>query len=237
MKKRDLEILKSLEKFKCLTRDQIAALHFSKNKLPHVSANNVLKRLRRDGYITANTDRSFQQYIYFMNPSPMKTDSQKIDHYLMINQGYIDMIKYSKVIDYQIEPNLENANFIPDVKCNWLYKEWFIEYQNSIYTIKQLYAKLEKYVDYYNKGYWKDERVLIIGKLNLKFNTDEYPFKVRQISCIDDLKEDIQALMEKRLQEYKVKVKETNKPMVAQPKVASDLYKSNAGKLKFIIPE
>lgn len=53
MKKRDLEILKLLEKFKCLTRDQIAFLHFSTNARPHISANNVLKRLRRDGYILA----------------------------------------------------------------------------------------------------------------------------------------------------------------------------------------
>ncbi|MED4229480.1 hypothetical protein [Neobacillus cucumis] len=49
MRKRDLEILNSLERYKCLTRDQIAALHFSDNAKPFSSAINVLKRLRRDG--------------------------------------------------------------------------------------------------------------------------------------------------------------------------------------------
>jgi DNA-binding PadR family transcriptional regulator len=94
MRKRDLEILSSLEKFKYMIRDQIAALHFFSYALPHISANNVLKRLRKDDNILANTDRSFQQYIYFINPTPMKTDSQKLDHYLMINQGCIDLRKY-----------------------------------------------------------------------------------------------------------------------------------------------
>ncbi|WP_349730088.1 replication-relaxation family protein [Peribacillus frigoritolerans] len=148
MKKRDLEILKSLEKFKCLTRDQIAALHFSTNARPHISANNELNRLRRDGYILANTDRSFQQYIYFINPSPMKIDSQKIDHYIMINQGFIDMSKYGIVNRYEIEPSIPNVGFIPDVSCNWLELDWYLEFQNSLYTAKQMNSKLDKYVDH-----------------------------------------------------------------------------------------
>ena len=199
MRKRDLEILSSLEKFKCLTRDQIAALHFSNNARPYISANPVLKRLRRDGYITANTDRSFQQYIYFNNPSPIKTDSQKIDHFLMINQGYIDMTKYGKVNEYEIESKLADAEFISDVRANWMECNWFIEFQNSLYTTKQFYDKLNKYVDYYNRGYWNNERVLIVGKINLKFDPSDYPFKIKQISCIDDLKPDIDQLREARL--------------------------------------
>ncbi|KYD04161.1 hypothetical protein B4102_3310 [Heyndrickxia sporothermodurans] len=191
MKKRDLDILNSLEKFKCLTRDQIAALHFSKNAYPHIAANNVLKRLRRDEYITANTDRSFQQYIYFLNPPQIKTDSQKIDHFLMIAQGYIDMMKFSPLNRYEIEPKIDYATFIPDVYCRWLDNDWFLEFQNSVYTVKQLYAKLDKYLDYYKKGYWENERVLIIGKVNMKFNPEDYPFKIKQIKSINELEDTI----------------------------------------------
>ncbi|MCM3456553.1 replication-relaxation family protein [Heyndrickxia oleronia] len=191
MKKRDLDILNSLEKFKCLTRDQIAALHFSKNAYPHIAANNVLKRLRRDEYITANTDRSFQQYIYFLNPSRMKTDSQKIDHFLMIAQGYIDMMKFSPLVRYEIEPKIDDATFIPDVHCRWLDNDWFLEFQNSLYTVKQLYTKLDKYKEYHDKGYWKNERVLIIGKINLKFDPNDYPFKIKQIKCFSELEHTI----------------------------------------------
>ncbi|WP_025726796.1 replication-relaxation family protein [Heyndrickxia ginsengihumi] len=191
MRKRDLEILASLEKFKCLERDQIAALHFQKNKRPHVIANGVLRRLRLSGYIQANTDRSFKQYVYFLNPSPMKIDSQKIDHYLMIAQGYIDLNKISPVSSYSIEPKINNAKFIPDVECEWRGKKWFLEFQNSFYTTNQLINKLDKYVDYYKKGHWNNERVIIIGKINRKFNVNDYPFKIRQIQNINELKNEL----------------------------------------------
>ena len=199
MKKRDLEIIQSLEKFKCLERDQIAALHFSKNANPVVTANRVLKRLRDTGYIKANTNRSFQQYIYFLNPSPMKKDSQKIDHYLMIAEGYIELNSMAKVSNYEIEPKIDNANFIPDVKCKWMGKEYFIEYQNSLYTTKQMYSKLDKYVEYFNQGYWKDERVLIVGKINMKFDINDYPFKVKQVKGVKELNGIVQKFKESKV--------------------------------------
>ncbi|MEH7548236.1 replication-relaxation family protein [Neobacillus vireti] len=205
MRKRDLEILNSLDKFKCLTRDQIAALHFSKNARPYTSANNVLKRLRRDEYITANTDRSFQQYIYFPNPSPIKTDSQKIDHHLLINQTIIDMLKHSTINEFQLETKLnEDAEFIPDIYVKgWLDSDWFIECQNSLNIIKQLYSKLDKYKLYYDKGYWNNEKVLIIGKVNLKFDPEDYPFKVKQIKSIQDLNETIKRYKEIKYTQFK----------------------------------
>ncbi|MGE8079235.1 replication-relaxation family protein [Peribacillus loiseleuriae] len=227
MRKRDLEILKSLEKFKVLSRDQIASLHFSNNARPHISANNVLKRLRRDGYILANCDRSFEQYIYFINPSPIKIDSQKIDHHLMINQGYIDMQKYGKVNTFEIESKLENADFRSDAMANWLGCNWFIEFQNSLYSIKQLYDKINKYVEYYNNCHWKDEKLLIVGKINMKFNPNDYPFKVKQIDCIDELKLDIQAMQEKRLMEFKGKVKGNNRTPVNGSNGVAMVLKSN----------
>jgi hypothetical protein len=235
MKSRDLAILNSLEKFKCLTRDQIAALHFSKNARPHITANQVLKRLRRDNYITANTDRSFQQYIYFSNPSPIKIDSQKINHHLLINQTIIEMLSYSSINEFHFETKQQDADFIPDIYVKgWLGKDWFIECQNSLYTVKQFYSKLDKYKDYYNKGYLNNERVLILGKINLKFDPEDYPFKIMQIKGINDLNEAIQRFKEVKFQEFKEKVREESKMTVSKPSEAREVIKSGNGKITII---
>lgn len=198
MKKRDLDILNSLEKFKCLSSSQIAALHFTNNANPKVSANRVLKRLRQSEHILANTDRSFQEYVYFLDPSPIKTDSQKIEHYLMIAQTVIDMQKYSLVNDFAIEKGLPETNIIPDIQVRgWMNNDWYIECQNSTYTVKQLYQKLDKYADYHRKGYWQNERVLIVGKVNLNIDHERYPFKIKQVKCVDDLNLLIQQIKER----------------------------------------
>lgn len=230
MKPRDLAILKSLERFKCLTRDQIATLHFSTNSQPYISANKVLKRLRRDDYILANTDRSFQQYIYFNNPSPIKIDSQKINHHLLINQTIIDMSRYSTINEFHLETKLQDSDLIPDIYIKeWLGKNWFIECQNSLYTVKQLYSKIDKYKEYYDKGYWNHERLIIIGKINLKFDPEDYPFKIKQYSAIHDLKDTILNFKEMKLQEFKEKVKEETKIIDT-----NGVIKSNGGTIKYI---
>ncbi|MEH7086497.1 replication-relaxation family protein [Neobacillus drentensis] len=235
MKPRDLEILKSLEKFKCLTRDQIAAIHFNKNARPHISANQVLKRLRRDNYITANTDRSFQQYIYFNNPSPIKLDSQKLDHYLLMNQTIIDMMQYSPITEFHFETSIPDADFIPDINVKgWLDNDWFIECQNSLYTTKQLYSKLDRYKSYFDKGYWNNEKVLIIGKVNLKFDTDDYPFKVKQVRGIEDLSDVIKRFKEVKLQEFKEKVRGGNNSTVSNNNEVSRVVKSGGKKINFV---
>ncbi|TYS46778.1 replication-relaxation family protein [Bacillus infantis] len=234
MKKRDLEILKSLEKFKVLSSGQIAELHFKENAYPQVTANRVLKRLRNSQYIIADTNRSFQQYLYYNNPAPIKINSQKTDHYLMIAQGFIDMQRYSDIKEYQIEPKIENADFIPDVKASWLDNEWYIEFQNSLYSTKQLYDKLSRYVTYYNKGLWKNERVLIVGKINMKFNPDDYPFKVKQVHCIDDLRDTIKTFKELQYSKFKGNVKQLVKtPVSVSNAVSEPVIKSQNGVIKF----
>lgn len=194
MKKRDKEIIEALERFKCLSRDQIAQLFFKHTKKPHTNANFVLKRLRRDGYITANADKSFHQYIYFPNPPEIKKNSQKVDHYLLIAQIYIDMMKYDKVKQYDIEPIVDD--FIPDAFARWKGSRWFVEAQNSLYTSKQLEQKLQKYVEWYKSEEWMYTQfvndmkpifphVLIVGKTNKKLDTSQYPFRVAQVESID----------------------------------------------------
>jgi hypothetical protein len=228
MRKRDFEILKSLEKFKCLTTSQIAALHFSNNANPKITANRVLKRLRLNQVITANTDRAFQEYIYFPSNSTIKKDSQKLDHYLLMNQTIIDMLIYSSIQEYHFETTIPDADFIPDIYVKgWLSNDWFIECQNSLYTTKQLYSKLDKYKKFHEKGYWNNERVMIIGKVNLKFDPDDYPFKVRQVRVINDLKDTILKLKEIKLQEFKTSQK------VIIPN--SQVIKSSNGEIKFVL--
>ncbi|MBE2931314.1 hypothetical protein HPJ92_01915 [Anoxybacillus flavithermus] len=213
MKKRDKEIIEALEKFKCLTRDQIASMFFKHTKKPHTNANFILKRLRRDGYITARTDKAFQQYVYFPNPPEIKKNSQKVDHYLLIAQIYIDMMKYDTVKQYDIEPIVDD--FIPDAFARWKGSRWFIEAQNSLYTSKQLEQKLQKYVEWYELGEWQYTQfvndlkpifphVLIVGKVNKKLDTSEYPFRVAQVESIDAFMKMIQ----KQIQVNGVSLKE-----------------------------
>lgn len=213
MRDRDKQILAALERFKCLSRDQIASMFFNHTKKPHTNANFVLKRLRRDGYITANTDKSFHQYIYFSNPPEIKKNSQKVDHYLLIAQIYIDMMKYDTVKQYDIEPIVDD--FIPDAFARWKGSRWFIEAQNSLYTTKQLEQKLKKYVDWYESGEWRYTQfvndlkpifphVLIVGKVNKKLDTSEYPFRVAQVESIDAFMKMIQ----KQIQVNGVSLKE-----------------------------
>jgi hypothetical protein len=223
MRKRDIEIIAALEKFKCLTRDQIATLFFSHCKKPHTNANFVLKRLRRDGYITANTDKSFHQYIYFPNPSTVKKNSQKVDHYLLIAQIYIDMMKYDVVKQYEIEPNIDD--FIPDAFARWKGSRWFIEAQNSLYTAKQTEQKLNKYLEWYQSGEWKVSRfvnqnkpifphVLIVGKVNKKVDVKEYPFRIAQVESIDEFMKQVEhdgnTAQKQTQQAQKIKLESTN---------------------------
>jgi len=219
MRKRDKEIIAALERFKCLTRDQIATLFFSHCKKPHTNANFVLKRLRRDGYITANTDKAFHQYIYFPNPTTIKKNSQKVDHYLLIAQIYIDMMKYDAVKQYDIEPILDG--FIPDAFARWKGSRWFIEAQNSLYTAKQTEQKLKQYLEWYQSEEWKYTQfvntnkpifphVLIIGKVNKKVDVSDYPFPIAQAESIDEFMKKIGYAGQTIQQSEKIKLQSAN---------------------------
>jgi hypothetical protein len=49
---------------------------------------------------------------------------------------------------------------------------------------------------YYEKGYWNKERLLIIGIVYLKFDPDDYLFKVKQVRCIENLSKTMQRYKE-----------------------------------------
>lgn len=155
MRKRDLDILKDLERFRCMTRDDIINLHFTGLKNPVTCANTVLKRLRRDGHIEVNTD--YQPYIYFLSPSPIKKDSAKIPHFLKIVEFYGDLLKHQAPQSFIVEPKYGKGYMEPDIFMIWKRAPFFVEIQRSVYSHKIMSDKVDRYEAYRLSGEWKNE--------------------------------------------------------------------------------
>lgn len=156
MKKRDMDILKDLQRFRCLTRDQLIELYFSALKNPVTSCNTVLKRMRRDGHIEVSTKQ--QPYIYFSSPSPIKKDSAKIPHFLAIAQFYIALSeKPEKPKEFIVEPKYGKGFMEPDAFMIWKRAPFFVEIQRSVYSKKVMDEKFKRYMQYYMSGQWQNE--------------------------------------------------------------------------------
>ncbi|OAB48442.1 hypothetical protein PBAT_02080 [Paenibacillus antarcticus] len=196
MNARDKIILNDLERFRCLTRDDVAELHFSHTKQPITQANIVLKRMRRDGLIKCSTER--RKYIYFPYALNMKKDSQKINHFLLIAQFYKDVRKSSIPKEFIVEPKYGSKFMEPDIFMIWKGTPFFVEVQRTVYTDKVMKAKIDRYELYFNSGEWqrepwqpKDKKVFpyiwIIGVG--KYSTGIRPFRVIQNSVEEMLKQ------------------------------------------------
>lgn len=155
MKKRDLAILKDLERFRCLTRDDIINLHFKDLKQPISCCNNVLKRLRRDGHVEINSD--YKPYIYFSSPSPIKKDSAKIPHFLAIVQFYNSLRKFSEPKHFIVEPKYGKQYMEPDAFIIWKRAPFFVEIQRSVYSHKVMMDKYNRYLAYFMSDEWQQE--------------------------------------------------------------------------------
>lgn len=150
---RDKAIIDDLSRFRCLTRDHVAAIHFKGLKQPITQANAVLKRLRRDSYVNVSMDR--RKYVYFPAPSTMKKDSAKIPHFLAIADFYVDICKHEKPYAFQVEPKLGDKGFPePDVFMIWKGNPFFVEIQRSNYTEKIMADKFKRYEHYYLTDKW-----------------------------------------------------------------------------------
>ncbi|MFC0235476.1 hypothetical protein [Fictibacillus phosphorivorans] len=153
MVNRDKLILDDLKKFRILNRDQIIAMHFNHLKQKVVVCNNVMKRLRRDGYVTACTES--QPYNYFLNPSPIKKDSKKIPHFNAISEFYIEVCKYEKPRLFNVEPKLaEKSTIEPDCFMIVFNSPIFVEIQRSIYSAKVMQQKINRYKAYFESDEW-----------------------------------------------------------------------------------
>ncbi|MGG3799010.1 replication-relaxation family protein [Metabacillus fastidiosus] len=155
MRKRDRMIIDALELFRALSRDQVAEMFFDHLKSPVTNANFALKRLRDRGYIEANINR--QPYVYFPKPSRIKTNGQKIDHFLKIADFYLQLKRAGGSIKFiHVEPQYMNGSIRPDVCVKWRDQIWFVEIQNSHYTHKVMQEKMTRYQDFYDSSQWKE---------------------------------------------------------------------------------
>jgi hypothetical protein len=160
-----------------MSRDQIAQIFFRNLKNPITSANFVLKRLRRENYIEANT--TLQPYVYFPTPSLIKTNSQKLNHYLAIVNFYIDVCKYKQPTIFEVEKRYGSTFMQPDIYMLWDKKEFFVEIQISRYSSAIMEEKLERYRNYYKSKKWVSRSntlfpyIWIISKINYPIQCDK----------------------------------------------------------------
>jgi hypothetical protein len=154
MVNRDKLILDDLKKFRILNRDQIIAIHFNQLKQKVVVCNNVMKRLRRDGYVIADTES--QPYNYFLNPSPIKKDSKKIPHFNAISDFYVEASKIQAPTMFDVEPKPTEikGGIEPDIFMIWLGSPLFVEVQRSIYSAKIMQQKINRYFAYFESDEW-----------------------------------------------------------------------------------
>lgn len=132
MNERDKSILADLERFRCLSRDDIADLYFSHTKQPITQTNLVLKLLRRDGLVKCSTER--RKYIYFPAERRIKPDSQKINHFLAIADFYKQLKRINSPRVFEVEPKLGGKGLPePDIFTIWKGAPWYVEIQRTRY--------------------------------------------------------------------------------------------------------
>lgn len=192
MKKRDLEIVKALEKFRALSRDHIAEMFFSHTKNAITNANYTLKRLRRDGHIEVKSSSS--PYVYFPSPSRIKKDGQKVEHFLEIASFYLELLKHSKPKTFIIEPQYDDMR--PDIFMIWRGAPFWVEIQRSIYSKRVMSEKIKRYEKYFYSNTWKElewqpenkpvyPRIWIVAPN--KYTLGQYSFRILQTKNAKEL--------------------------------------------------
>lgn len=177
--KRDKAIISDLNRFRVMDRDSIAELHFTGLKNPINATNSVLLRLLRDGHIQRSTH--FQPYVYFGADLAIKKNSAKINHWLAILGVYKEMRRLGAVESFRVEPKFGCKGVAePDIFARFRKTDFFIEVQRTVYTDKQMRAKLERYIDLYNSGVFSGQfpHVIIISEHT--YELIDTPFKIFQ---------------------------------------------------------
>ncbi len=186
--KRDKAIIADLQRFRVMSRDDIAELHFKKLKRPQESANNVLLRLVRDGHIQRST--AFVPYVYFCADSNMKKNSQKIPHYLEIVKVYKEILSAGPLEQFLVEPKYRKGLAEPDAFFIYQRTPFFLECQRTVYSEKVIEEKLNRYLALYESGVIAEESwqpagkvifpyILILSDTRYALNR-QYPFRVFQ---------------------------------------------------------
>ena len=184
-----------------MSRNDIVDLHFKHLKNPITNCNIVLKRLRRDKHIEANTSQ--QPYVYFPSPSTIKRDSQKIPHFLAIIDVYKQLIKHEQSRQFTVEPKYSKEYMEPDIFTIWRKAPFFIEVQRSHYSDKVMFAKLQRYQKYFESQSWYDEiwqpkgkkifpKIIILT--DVRYTIPDYQFKIYQAASINEFLQTIQEI-------------------------------------------
>lgn len=197
MKQRDRNIIKDLERFRVMSRDDIADLYFSNLKYPEASANSVLKRLVRDNQIEVS--QSFVPYVYFPHGSNMKRNSTKIPHFLEIVDVYRQFKKYINPQKFQVEPKLGNKGSVePDAFTIIKGKQFFIELQRNIYSQKVMDEKIKRYESLYYSNEFKTFPYIIMIT-STKYNIDSDDLTVFQVESINEFMNNAQKKQVKQI--------------------------------------
>lgn len=138
-----------------MSRDDIIDLHFQGLKNAVTCCNTVMKRLRRDGHVDANVSQ--HPYIYFSQPSSIRTTSQKIPHFLGIVDVYKQLVYYENPKLFKVEPKYGKEYMEPDAFTIWRRSPFFIEVQRSVYSKKIMQDKINRYELYYHSQEWHNE--------------------------------------------------------------------------------
>ncbi|QRG66916.1 hypothetical protein [Brevibacillus choshinensis] len=194
MRARDRAILKDLDRFRCLSRDDIIRLHFGGIRDGVNAANRVLRRLRDRGEVELITSQA--PYVYAVKPSPIKRDSQKIPHYLEIAAVYHQMAQLRAPDIFVPEPKYGKGLPEPDIFALWG-KPLYIEVQRNQFTPGVWHDKFAKYRTLFHRGEvarepWQNKNApvfpwLIILTENRIPVPECLPFRVFQVRNINEL--------------------------------------------------
>jgi hypothetical protein len=155
MRARDKAIIDDLARFRVMSRDQIAELHFNNVKNPITAANATLLRLYRQKLINRFTN--CQPYLYFPADKSIKKNSAKISHFLKIVDVYIEMSRIKPPRLFVVEPKFSKGLAEPDIFVIWKGSPLFIEVQRSTYSEKVMAEKVARYEALFESGILVDE--------------------------------------------------------------------------------
>ena len=193
MNARDRAIISDLERFRCMSRDDIAAIHFANVSNAVTAANRTMLRLYRQGLVDRSAE--FQPFVYFPADNAIKKNSAKIPHFIELVRVYRDMLTYAKPARFNVEVKYDKGLAEPDIFAIWKGSPLFIEVQRSAYTDRQMADKLTRYEALFQSGLVQAEpwqptnrkvfpAVLILTKTRYAVHSDN--FAIVQAESIAD---------------------------------------------------
>lgn len=152
MNDRQKHIIRTIEKFRALSRVHIEKMFFSDTKHSKNNANSTLNKLVSRGYLTSN--KHFQPYVYHVADTKLKKQGQKISQFLDIADTFLAMQEYAPIKNFEIEPRFKHGDneVRPDLYCRWKGNLWAVECQNSRFSEKQIADKIKRYESLYVSG-------------------------------------------------------------------------------------